>query len=247
MRKGDGMDRVNAQGRARQKWFLSLLVSVFMLLPAIMVLPATAPAELPEAVEMKETWWLAENFSNYAPERIAVLPMENLSLEPGVEKALYDEVYARLTAKGYIKIAVSEVRRVMEQLGIQTAGQLAGISPARLGKLLHCDGVIKGRIDQSGTVHQGVYDALVVSCSLQLVHCETGKALWSTEQWRSAHRQWQADPINLLLSFVSHENGSRKERVAWLVQEMLKTLPNGPVQAVGDNLLEQATPVPGTE
>lgn len=194
-------------------------------------------------IEQKETWWVADDFAQFAPQRIAVLPMDNLSLEPDNEKALYEEVYLRLTEKGYIKISVEKVQSVMKDLGIQTAGQLAGISPKRLGRELNCDAVLLGRIDQSGTIHMGVYDALVVSCSLKLMHCITGKKLWSTEQWRTAHRQWQADPINLLLNFAAHEAGSRSERLAWLAQEMLKTLPNGPVKVVHDNLLDQAIPI----
>lgn len=207
----------------------------------------SAGAAAPTNIESRESWWLADDFAEYAPVRIAVLPMENLTLEPGVEDALYEEVYARLSAKGYIKIEVAEVTSVMDQLGIQTAGQIVGISPARLGEILHCDAVIKGRVDQSGAIHMGVYDALVVSISLQLVHCRSGKNLWSTEQWRTAHRQLHADPFNLLLSFAAHETASREQRVAWLVQEMLKTLPNGPVQIVDDNLLNEAESIPTSE
>lgn len=218
-------------------------IRVFSLLLAFFVFGGPAAGVQAGDAEKKEVWWVAEDYARYAPLRIAVLPMENLSLEPGVEKALYAAVYDRLSAKGYVKIEMNAVRKIMKQLGIQTPGQIAGIFPARLGRLLHCDALIKGRIDQSGTIHTGVYDALVVSCSLQLVDCESGRTLWSTEQWRSAHRQWVADPLNLLLSFASHEAGSREERVAWLVQEMLRTLPDGPVLPAEENLLDQAEPI----
>ena len=221
--------------------FISLFFLVFLTFSAVFA------EVVPEGIETRESWWLAEDFRHYAIGRVAVLPMENLSLEPGVENALYDAVYERLTAKGYIKIDVDEVASVMDRLGIQTAGQLAGISPARLGEILRCDAIIKGRVDQSGAIHMGVYDALVVSISLQLVDCRTGKTLWTTEQWRAAHRQWHADPFNLLLSFASHEMASRELRVAWLVQEMLKTLPDGPVQVVEDNFLNEALTIPAAE
>jgi hypothetical protein len=204
-------------------------------------------AEKANDIETKETWWVADDYAKMAPQRIAVLPMENLSLEPKTEEALYQAVYSRLTEKGYIKISRDKVQSVMKDLGIQTAGQLSGISPERLGKLLNCDAVFTGRIDQSGTVHMGVYDALAVSCSLKLVDCKTAKALWLAEQWRAAHRQWQADPINLLLNIAIHEKASRVDRVTWLVSEMLKTLPAGPVEAVDDNLLEQAAPIKADE
>jgi hypothetical protein len=204
-------------------------------------------AEDADTIETKETWWVAKDYGQLTPQRIAVLPMENLSLEPDTEDALYRAVYSRLTEKGYIKISIDKVQLVMKDLGIQTAGQLSGISPERLGRMLNCDAVFMGRIDQSGTVHMGVYDALVVSCSLKLVHCRTGRVIWLTEQWRTAHRQWQADPINLLLNIAVHENASRPDRVAWLVQEMLKTLPHGPVEVINDNLFDQAKPITAEE
>ena len=218
-------------------------ILIFTIFIVMFMFVGFACADDPSDIEQRETWWVADDFAQFAPQRIAVLPMDNLSLEPDNEKALYQEVYLRLTEKGYIKISVEKVQSVMKELGVQTAGQLAGISPKRLGQELNCDAVLMGRIDQSGTVHMGVYDALVVSCSLKLIHCDTGKNLWSTEQWRAAHRQWQADPINLLFNFAAHEAGSRSERVAWLAQEMLKTLPNGPVKIVNDNLLDQAMPI----
>jgi hypothetical protein len=97
-----------------------------------------------------------------------------------------------------------------------------------------------GRIEQSGAIHTGVYDAVVVSCSLRLMHCSSGKTLWQTEQWRAAHRQWQLDPINLFINVAAHEKGSREKRVAWLVHEMLKTLPQGHVNVEVGDLLNQA-------
>ena len=188
----------------------------------------------------KESWSVHPEFSRFRPEVIAVLPMDNFSLEPDVEKALSVEVYRRLKARGYMTIDVGKVDHIMDSLGIQTAGQLSGISTSRLGRELNCDAVLSGRIEQSASVHQGVYDAVVVSCSLKLKHCKTGEILWQTEQWRTAHRQWQIDPINLFINFFAHENASRRERVAWLVYEMLKTLPQGPVKVETGDLLQQA-------
>jgi hypothetical protein len=173
--------------------------------------------------------------------------MDNFSLEPELESHLYNEIYKRLDEKGYMKISEAKVRETMEAKGVQTPGQLAGFSTSKLGKQLNCDAILMGRIEQSGAVHAGVYDAVVVSCSLWLVHCESGETLWKTEQWRTAHRQWQLDPVNLLLNFAIHENASRTERISWLVHKMLETLPNGPVRLENSNLLEQAAQIEALE
>ena len=195
----------------------------------------------------KEAWQVSPDYEAMKPKVIAVVPMDNFSLEPNVEKALYQEVYERLKAKGYIRISVEKVDAVMQELGIQTPGQLAGISLTRLGKQLKCDAVLMGQIEQSGTIHSGVYDAVVVSCSLRLMHCSSGRVLWQTEQWRTAHRQWQIDPINLFINIAAHEKASREKRVAWLVHEMLKTLPQGPVNIQVGDLLNQAQEIPVNE
>lgn len=187
-----------------------------------------------------EIWYIHPDFAVLGARTVAVMPMDNLSLEPNIEEVLYREVYERLQAKGYIKISTEHVRSVMKKLGITTPGQLAGISLKRLGDELKSDAILVGQIEQSGTIHAGIYDAVVVSCSLKLIRCACGSTLWQTEQWRTAHRQWNLDPFNMLINIISHENASREKRVRWLVQEMLNTLPQGPIVVEKDNLLQKA-------
>lgn len=218
-------------------------IAVFCLLLILSLSVALPEAASSSALSEKEAWSVHPDFKKLAPGTIAVLPMDNFSLEPNVEKALYKEVYDRLQAKGYMKVSVNKVRRVMNRLGIQTPGQIAGISPSRLGRELNCDAVLMGKVEQSASIHSGPYDAVVVSCSLKLLHCSSGTVLWQTEQWRTAHRQWAIDPINLFINFLSHENASREERVAFLAHEMLKTLPQGAIEVKTGDLLQQATEI----
>lgn len=188
----------------------------------------------------KESWWIHPEFSQMRPAVIGVMPVENLTLEIGVEEFLFETVYSRLSEKGYRKISVDRTRQVMKYFGIQVPGQLAGISNQKLQEQLNCDAILLGRIDQSSAIHAGVYDAVVVSLSFMLRDLQSGQVIWQTEQWRTAHRQWQLDPVNMLLNFAAHESSSREQRIQWLVQEMLKTLPAGPVNIERGILLKQA-------
>jgi hypothetical protein len=206
------------------------------------------PAWLPAAEKQdQELWELHPEYNQYMPEVIAVLPMDNLSLDPDMETHLYDSVYSQLQAKGYRRVSVEKVRQVMKDMGVQTSGQLQGISMERLAATLNTDAVLMGQVDQSASIHKGVYDAIVVSCSLRLIDCKTKTVLWHSEQWRTAHRQWQADPFNALLNLAAHRSFSKADRIAWLVQEMLKTLPAGKVAIETDNLLNQAVEIPCAE
>lgn len=200
-------------------------------------------AGLTKEKQDQEFWTVHPLFKQYTPEVIAVLPMDNFSLELGLEKILYSSVYDRLQSKGYRRIAVEKVQQTMHQLGIQTPGQLQGISLKRLGNILNSQAVLLGQIDQSGHLNQAGYDAIVVSCSLKLIHCDSGTVLWKSEQWRTAHRQWAIDPINILLNSAIHSSASRDDRIEWLVQEMMKTLPDGSIKVDFGNLLEQAVEI----
>jgi hypothetical protein len=191
--------------------------------------------------------WRHPEFDRHIPEIIAVLPVDNQSLDPDIEKILNLEISGRIKAKGFRIISEDRVNAVMKELGVQTPGQLSAFSSEKLGQKLGCDAVLLGRIDQSAAIHAVVYDAVVVSCSMGLKDCKTGKMLWSIVQKRTAHRQLQADPINLLINLISHENASREKRLAWLADEMLKTMPNGKIKIDTDNLLNQAIQIKADE
>ena len=218
----------------RRSWPLRAIFAAVLI--ALLALPAAGEDD----PSRREDWRVHAEFAQRRPKVIAVLPMDNLSLEPGVESILFDEVYRQLSGKGYQKISVDHVRRVMADLGIQTPGQLAAIANDTLRQRLKCDAVLAGRIDQSASIHAGLYDAVVVSLSLSLRDLHSGLVLWQAEQWRTAHRQWQLDPVNALLNFAIHENASREKRIAWLVNEMLKTLPMGPILLDPQRLLDSA-------
>lgn len=208
------------------------------------VLSLDASFSEPQAKDLaKEDYWVHPTLTRNPPRVIAVAPMVNMTSDLEMSHVLQDEVYSRLQAKGYQKVSAEKVSAVMGRLGIQTAEMLSGISYSRLCKELGSDAILQGELNQAGTQHKGVYDAVVVSTSLRLTECGTAQELWRAEQFRAAHRQFQLDPFNFLLNLAAHEKASKPERVAWLVQEMLRTLPSGPLQVVSGDLLGQAVEI----
>jgi hypothetical protein len=197
----------------------------------------------PENPQAGEVCWVSPDYEKYRPNTVAVLPLDNLSLEPDLEIFFQRMVYEELQRKGYQRISDLRLKEWTRTVGIQIPGQLLGISLKRLKDDLMSDAVFFGQIDQSASIHQVLYDAFVISTSLKMVHCLTGKVLWACEQFRSAHRQWQIDPINALVNLAAHGLASRENQLAWLVREMFKTIPPGPVQIESGDLLRQAQPI----
>lgn len=223
---------------------IKLYKKIYYILLILMILRTDALSQSPDD---NESIWFHPEFNQYIPEVIAVLPMDNLSLDPDIEKVFYSEISSRMKAKGFRIISDDKVNAVMKELGVRTPGQLSAFSPEKIGEKLSCNAILMGQIDQSATIHAGFYDAVVVSCSLSLKDCKTGKILWSIEQQRTAHRQWQLDPVNLFINFVSHENSSREKRAVWLAHEMLKNMPNGKIKVETDDLLNQSKEIKADE
>lgn len=221
-----------------------LFRSFFLLGIVVTLVGSVYCAEEATPLSEREEWWVSPEYEREKPTSVAVLPMINMSFEADVSEFFRRAVYDRLTAKGYRKTADISVAEVMRKLGVQVPEQLAGISYERLCRELQCDALLRGSVVQSATQHAGVYETVVVSCSLEMVDCPSGAVLWRCEQWRTAHRQWQIDPFNMVLSMIAHHRASREDRITWLVQEMLKTLPPGPVSPVREDLFERATIVP---
>ncbi len=219
---------------------MSLTKTSFIFLTALLIFFSF---EMSTWAKSGEEYWTIPNYDKFSPTTIAVMPFDNFSLDPDVEISLNEEVYNRLAEKGYVRVLDLNVREIMGQLGVKFAGQLEAFSSESLARHLHCDGILLGQIDQSAHINQVGYDAVVVSCSLRLKDLRSGKILWRADQWRTAHRQWQLDPLNALLNFTTHKMASRKERVAYLVSEMLQTLPQGKVKISDDLLMQHAVEV----
>ena len=124
--------------------------------------PFVSLAHADDDPAMKELWEVHPEFEKYAPQVIAVLPIDNLSYETENETYLYREIHNRLAAKSYRRITMDKVYSVMAKLGIQTPGMLQGVSIQRLCGELGCQGLIFGQIDQSASIHAGLYDAVVL-------------------------------------------------------------------------------------
>jgi hypothetical protein len=67
--------------------------SISLLFGALLMLLPAAQAE----PQQDEFWEAHPQFEQMRPHTIAVLPMDNFTLEEGVEQTLYQEVYARPT------------------------------------------------------------------------------------------------------------------------------------------------------
>ena len=175
---------------------------------------------------------------------VAILPMENLTVDPDIAFHFRTRITERLTAKGYTVVNNEILNKKLYDLGVSHAGQLGLLAFEQLRGISSADGFLSGVVEQSAIQHAGVYNSYVYMCSVKLQDRQ-GNVVWSSLQNRVAKRRFALDPINALLDIALTETGGdSREAVYALADQMLESLPEGPVQVItGDPLLEMAVEV----
>ena len=173
---------------------------------------------------------------------VAVLPMENLTVEGDIAFHFRNRLTERLKAKGYTVVDNKIVDDKLYQLGVSHAGQLRLLSFQQLQEMTAADAFLSGVVEQGAVQHAGVYNSYVFSCSLKLQDRDS-KVIWSSLQNRVAKRRFAIDPINIFLDIALTEGGGdMQEAVYALADQMLANLPDGLVHSVKqeDSLLDMA-------
>lgn len=124
--------------------------------------------------------YLVENYS--PPEKIAVLPFNNQSVDmdaPVIMRYLFNK---RLSAVGYNTITFNEIDEKLREMGITDAGQLPTTTPKELGEKLNVDGLVYGDVIEFKYTTLGFYYARTVQANFKLFDSKDEKLLWEDER-----------------------------------------------------------------
>lgn len=116
------------------------------------------------------------------PATIALLPLENQSLDLRAPALLRDLLDTYLSAAQFNLTDVNEAEEKLRGIGIQEGGQLNAVAPRKLGELLEAEALLYGDIETFNNANVGVYASRTVKVRLWLVDAKTGKKLWETEK-----------------------------------------------------------------
>ncbi|OGS18364.1 MAG: hypothetical protein A3J70_07250 [Elusimicrobia bacterium RIFCSPHIGHO2_02_FULL_61_10] len=116
------------------------------------------------------------------PATIALLPLENQSLDLRAPELLRDLLDTYLSAANFNLTDVNEAEEKIRGIGIQEGGQLNAVTPQKLGELLEADALLYGDIETFNNANVGVYASRAVKVRLWLVDAKTGEKLWETEK-----------------------------------------------------------------
>lgn len=167
----------------------SFLVSVFTLTFLPFYLFTFLPIFIGCAPKAK---YLIENY--VPPERVAVLPFTNQSIDfdaPVLMRYLFNK---RLIANGYNTISFEEVDNKLREMGITDAGQLPTATQKEIGETLNVDALFYGDVIEFKYTTLGFYYSRTVEANFKLFNAKREELLWEDER-KVSHKKIETENI----------------------------------------------------
>ena len=128
--------------------------------------------------------YIVENYSS--PEKIAVLPFSNQSIDFDAPVLLRKLFNNELIDRGYNSISSEEIDAKLLEMGISDGGQLASVDPKEIGEKLNVNGLIYGDVIEFKYTTLGFYCARTVEANFKLIGVgvpyDTSLLLWEDER-----------------------------------------------------------------
>ena len=129
------------------------------------------------------------DFSIY--ERVAVLPLENLTSERFAADRIRELLVVELSAQGLFGVVEGgEVNRVLRVHNIDSAAALGPEEVKQLGTELKAQALLTGSVIEFREQRNGTLNSPEVALSLRLLDVESGLVVWSVSDARSGLGVW---------------------------------------------------------
>ncbi len=117
-------------------------------------------------------------FRAHMPRSILVLPPLDASMEVGAGSAYLSTVTEPLAERGYYVFPVAVVEAILRENGLPTAGEMHGVSLAKIDEIFGADAVLYAKVTRWGTAYRVLDSATEVAVEASLVHVRTGTEIW---------------------------------------------------------------------
>jgi len=172
--------------------------------------------------------------------KIAILPIQNMSMYPNIAYYFRQHTNDLLIAKGYSTISNKILDKALMRVGVQKADHIRLLDFNKLSDMTSADAIMSGIIENGLIKNAGIYSGYSFTASLKL-QLANGKMVWYNLSNRVAKRKFAFDPFNITFDFIMNKLPDKHiEAIKAVAEKLLEKLPDGPNEIVIDNLLEEA-------
>jgi TolB-like protein len=152
-------------------------------------------------------------------ERVAVVPMENLTNDQGAGARLSRFfVTELLSTEAFDVVEPGEVAQAMASMSLVRTAELTREQAVELGAKLSAQGLFLGSIAESATARSGGSTVNFVTVTVRLVETDTGQTVWSATHTKDSKSFWA--------TMFGTADRSMAEVTRECVHEALETLVN---------------------
>ncbi len=132
-----------------------------------------------------------DNMDFGAIQVVGVMPLQNLTRDNLAADRVRDVFINRLLSTGVFYILpVGEVARGAARAELQSVTAPTPDEVVKLGGLLKTQAVITGVVQEYGEVRSGSSSANIVSISVQMLECQSGKIVWTATSTKGGISVW---------------------------------------------------------
>ncbi len=176
------------------------------------------------AIDFVSPSWLPKDGS---PSTVAIMPFDNLTPHEEMGTLVRKSFYNHFSSKNYRDIELSTVDRGLESIHRTQSGAWRDVPPETLGKYLHADFVIYGKVKDYQKLFFGVYSQIALTVELEMVDCRNGKGVWwKTETKRSHDGGIPVELLSLMSATARSAMHMQLERTLDLVEKINRDLVN---------------------
>jgi len=210
-------------------WHVFILFFVMMFVACAGIGPyveGQQDAPLPQLDELT----LSPRFKEIIPQKVAVLPFENLTDDKAAAGVVRRCFYNFFAAKKYHDVELYRVDTVLRNEGLLDEGAYLKTDAAQMGKLLHADGLVYGKVTAFTRVFLGAVSQVSVELDVKMVSAYTGEVCWRAKHC-TYHRAGGMilNPVMIIPAIVRAALNMRDIEILKtsedLSREILKTLP----------------------
>jgi hypothetical protein len=153
------------------------------------------------------------------------MPFDNLTTDEEMGSLVRKGFYNHFSSKNYRDIEMSTVDRALESIQRTQSGAWRDVPPETLGKYLHADFVIYGKVKEYEKLFLGIYSQLVLTVEVEMVECHSGKGVWwKTETKRSHDGGIPIEIWSLMSATVRSGLHMQREKTLDLIEEISRDL-----------------------
>ncbi len=164
------------------------------------------------------------------PQSVAVLPVINHTNIEGLEEEFRVSVFSQMTVLPYRDVELSAIDSKLEENGLMEDFAFTEVSIRELGRILRCDAVALGEVNDFYRVFLGVYSRMSIEGSITIWDTRTGEKIWTETKEVSKHEG--GIPFNILdLPLISVRSGynlrntNQEEVVEELAELLISRIP----------------------